>query len=93
MKKSNYDRVTRFREAWVWLKEEEKLYAQFLKGYHPVIHLFCGKSSLGDVRVDCEDFPNVTHRLEIRLKGRTYVFLATPSGIGVFEAVKLSLKS
>ena len=66
MKKPNYNRVTRFREAWVWLKEEEKLYAQFLKGYHPIIHLFCGKSSLGDVRVDCEDFPNVTHRIEIK---------------------------
>ena len=66
LKKHNYNRVTRFREARVWLKEVEKIYAQFLKGYYPVIHLFCGKSSLGDVRFDCENFSNVTHRLEIK---------------------------
>ena len=58
--------VTQFRPAWAWLKGEEKLYARLLKGYKPVLHLFCGTSRLGDVRIDREAFPNVTYRLEIK---------------------------
>ena len=59
--------VTRFREAWAWDETEEKLYRKMLTGYKPVLHLFSGKSSLGDVRVDRESFPEVTHQLLIRL--------------------------
>jgi len=45
---------------------EEKLYARLLRGYSPVLHLFCGTSRLGDVRVDRLGLENVTHRLEIQ---------------------------
>jgi len=58
--------VTQFKKSWAWLKGEEKLYARLLRGYSPVLHLFCGTSRLGDVRIDKEDFPNVTYRLEIK---------------------------
>lgn len=59
------NRVTKFREAWAWTKDEEKLYEKLIKDYHPVIHLFCGKSNLGDVRIDMENFPDITHRIKI----------------------------
>ncbi len=55
-----------WRESWAWSDKEEKLYAKLLEGYHPVLHLFSGKSTLGDVRVDKESFPQVTHRLKIK---------------------------
>lgn len=58
--------LTRFKEAWAWIQEEEKLYAKMLRGYKPVIHLFSGKSKLGDVRIDRENFPNITHQIEIK---------------------------
>jgi len=57
--------ATRFREGWAWADGEEKLYAVLLRGYKPVLHLFSGRSRLGDVRIDCEAFPQVTHRLKI----------------------------
>lgn len=59
------DTVTRFRETWAWCRREEELYAKLLRGYKPILHLFSGRSSLGDVRVDKEGFPEVTHRLRI----------------------------
>jgi len=58
--------VTCFRRAWHWMDGEERLYHRLLRGYKPVLHLFCGTSWLGDVRIDREDFPNVTHRLEVK---------------------------
>ena len=58
--------LTRWREAWAWTAQEEKLYRRLLRGYKPVLHLFSGRSRLGDVRVDREEFPEVTHRLEIK---------------------------
>ena len=57
--------VTRFREAWAWTEREEELYRQLLRGYKPVLHLFSGRSKLGDVRIDKENFPEVTHRMKI----------------------------
>jgi len=57
--------VTRFQESWAWLDKEERLYAKLLKGYHPILHLFSGKSMLGDVRVDQENFTQVTHQIRI----------------------------
>jgi len=62
--------VTQFRKAWVWLKGEERLYARLLRGYKPVLHLFCGTSSLGDIRLDKENFPNVTHVFEVKRNSR-----------------------
>lgn len=53
-------------EELAWLDGEEKLYRKLLKGYNHVLHLFCGTSNLGDVRIDKEPFQNVTHRLEIK---------------------------
>ena len=58
--------VTRFRESYVWDDKEEKLYAKLLDGYKPILHLFSGRSNLGDVRVDREPFPQVTHRFEVK---------------------------
>jgi len=60
------DRILVWREAWAWTDKEEKLYAKLLKGYKPVLHLFSGRSRLGDVRIDKESFPEVTHRIEIK---------------------------
>ncbi len=57
--------ITRFRESWAWCEKEEKLYAKLLRGYKPVLHLFSGKSRLGDVRIDAEGFPEVTHRIRV----------------------------
>jgi len=58
--------LTRFKESWVWLSSEERLYAFLLKGYFPILHLFSGKSTFGNVRVDKESFPQVTHQLLIK---------------------------
>ena len=58
--------LTRWKEAWAWLDKEEKLYAKLLHGYKPILHLFSGRSRLGDVRIDMENFPEVTHRMYIR---------------------------
>jgi len=58
--------VTRFREAWAWTDGEEKLYKKLLRGYKPILHLFSGRSRLGDVRIDRENFPEVTHQMEIK---------------------------
>jgi len=58
--------LTRFVEGWAWTTKEEKLYAKLLRGYKPVLHLFSGHSKLGDVRVDMENFPEVTHRMKIK---------------------------
>ena len=58
--------LTRFREAWRWTEKEEELYRKMLKGYYPILHLFSGRSRLGDIRIDKENFPEVTYRLEIK---------------------------
>ena len=58
--------VTRFKESWVWDDTEEKLYRRLLKGCKTVLHLFSGRSSLGTVRVDEKNFPEVTHRVRIK---------------------------
>jgi len=60
------DRVLVWRESWAWTDKEEKLYAKLLQGYKPILHLFSGRSRLGDVRIDRENFPEVTHRMVIR---------------------------
>ena len=57
--------VTKFKEAWAWSRKEEELYRQLLRNYRPVLHVFSGRSTLGDVRIDCENFPEVTHRIRI----------------------------
>jgi len=62
--------LTVWREAWAWPENEEKLYRSLLKGYKPVLHLFCGKSTLGDVRVDRIPYPNVTHTIEVKVDTR-----------------------
>jgi len=46
------NRVTVFKEAWRWTKDEEAIYARFLKGF--TLHLCCGKSLLGDIRIDVD---------------------------------------
>jgi len=54
--------VTMFREAWMWSKPEEKLYRKLCVGR--VLHLFSGKSELGEVRVDI-DSPVATHKIDL----------------------------
>ena len=54
--------VTLFREAWMWDKAEEKLYAKLCKG--KVLHLFSRRSLFGDVRVDI-DSPVATHKIDL----------------------------
>jgi hypothetical protein len=54
--------VTMFREAWLWSEEEEKLYANLCIGR--TLHLFSGKSGLGDVRVDISS-AQATHRIDL----------------------------
>lgn len=50
IKSSNH--IMRFKEAYRWTYDEEKLYSTFLES--PILHLCCGKSLLGDVRVDID---------------------------------------
>ena len=57
------DKTHRFKKAWKWPKYVEEYIKQELEGY--TCHLFCGSSFLGDVRVDQEEFENVTHNLDI----------------------------
>ncbi|RLI33187.1 hypothetical protein DRO56_02320 [Candidatus Bathyarchaeota archaeon] len=59
-------RLIFFQEGWAWTKGEERLYRRLLKGFSPVLHVFSGRSTLGDVRIDREDFPQVTHRIEVK---------------------------
>ena len=54
--------VTMFREAWMWSEPEERLYAKLCEG--KVLHLFSGRSLLGDVRVDI-DSPVATHKIDL----------------------------
>ena len=42
--------VTLFREAWIWSEKEEWLYKQLCEG--STLHVCCGTSRLGDIRVD-----------------------------------------
>lgn len=54
--------VTMFREAWLWSKKEERLYAKLCIG--KTLHLFSGRSMLGDVRVDINS-PTATHKIDL----------------------------
>jgi len=54
--------VTIFKEAWMWSESEEKLYAKLCVGR--TLHLFSGRSELGDVRIDI-DSPVATHRIDL----------------------------
>jgi len=54
--------VMLFREAWVWSEQEERLYAKLCIGR--VLHLFSGRSLLGDIRVDI-DSPVATHKIDL----------------------------
>ena len=54
--------VTMFKEAWMWSEPEEKLYAKICVGR--ILHLFSGRSGLGDVRIDI-DSPVATHRIDL----------------------------
>ena len=45
-RKYNY----KFRKAWSWPKGVEDFISHFLE--HPSLHVFCGDSTLGDVKVD-----------------------------------------
>jgi len=56
------DTVTMFRRAWLWSKEEERLYAKLCIGR--VLHLFSGYSLFGEVRVDI-DSPHATHKIDL----------------------------
>ena len=42
----------KFRKLWAWEKNEEEFYKQFCEGR--VLHVCCGQSKFGDVRVDIE---------------------------------------
>jgi hypothetical protein len=44
--------VTRFRRLWTWRKDEEDFYRRQCLG--STLHVCCGKSFLGDVRLDIE---------------------------------------
>lgn len=46
----------RLKESWVWEKEVEDLVRERMKGY--VLNVPCGKSLLGDIRLDID--PNFT---------------------------------
>ena len=59
-----------FKQAWVWPKRGEKFFKDNIKGKHNC-HVFCGKSKLGEVRIDIEDRENVTHVQDI-LRGLTF---------------------
>ena len=54
--------VTLFREAWMWSEKEERIYAKLCIG--KTLHLFSGRSLLGDVRVDI-DSPVATHKIDL----------------------------
>jgi hypothetical protein len=49
--------VTQFRRTWVWSRRETELYAKFITG--TCLHVCCGESRLGDVRVDVRATNNV----------------------------------
>lgn len=51
-----------FRKAWLWSKQEERLYAKLCIG--KVLHLFSGYSLLGEIRVDI-DSPAATHHIDL----------------------------
>ena len=63
MKSRVKNNVTLFREAWLWSDSEEKLYAKFCEGR--VLHLFSGKSMLGDVRIDIHEDSAANMRIDL----------------------------
>lgn len=63
MTKGGGNHVTLFREVWRWTGREEKLYSSLCTGR--VLHLFSGKSTLGDERIDIEQFAEVTRTLDL----------------------------
>ena len=56
------DTVTMFKPAWLWSKQEERLYAKLCKGR--VLHLFSGRSLLGEIRIDI-DTPEATMKIDL----------------------------
>jgi len=62
MPKARKQPITMFREAWMWSEAEEKLYSSLCVGR--TLHLFSGRSLLGDVRVDI-DSPVATHKIDL----------------------------
>jgi len=64
MKKENYN----FKEAWTWPKNVISFFKANIES--PSCHVFCGKSKLGDFRIDIIPSPetNATHIVDI-LKG------------------------
>ena len=45
-------KLRRLEPNWVWWASEEKLYYKLLRGF--TLHVCCGKSQIGDVRVDAD---------------------------------------
>ena len=42
----------------------DELIRKITRDQHPILHLFSGSSNIGDVRVDVESHPNVTHVMD-----------------------------
>ena len=61
MKKENYN----FKEAWSWPKNVVSFFKENITS--PSCHIFCGKSKLGDIRIDIVGPPktNATHIADI----------------------------
>jgi len=57
-------RKVKLRQAWIWKRGEELFYRSKIIGY--CLHVCCGKSKLGDVRVDLYPQDKATSKADYR---------------------------
>jgi len=63
--------VTLFREAWVWSQKETMLLKKLCVGF--TLHLCCGRSKFGDVRIDIQHRPDIKADIHyLPLKSQTF---------------------